>query len=208
MQAVDFVQGDEIDIAFDGIHGKEMPRDVEHRPAPFKARAVGDSHARHVNRTVLVGADRVVLDERGQQLPEGLDTVEETRRSRGGDRHTCRFDDQLIRLRCLSTVPARSGPAPQANASRIRLTGLDARRLRTGGNADDIGEIPRDTLCLGVSGGNVDRALRPEDERVSSAPFNCARQRNDIYSGRLGADDDGRGDGERRREHQEQGEGG
>ena len=98
MQAVHFVQRDEIDVAFHLFDREEVARDVEHGAAPDEAGAVDDPSARYTERTRLVEPRRRVLDERRQQLPERLHAVEHAGGGPAFDGGPCRHHRDLVRL--------------------------------------------------------------------------------------------------------------
>ena len=77
MKAVHFVIRDQVDTAFYIGDAEEVPGHIQHETAPHKTGIVPDRPAGQRPRTRLDGG---TLYCRGQQLPDGLDSPEQTSR--------------------------------------------------------------------------------------------------------------------------------
>ncbi len=95
VEPVELVEAHEVDQPLDVVHAEEVPRHVEHRPAPGEARPVVDRAARESPRP---GSTGVCFDRRRQELTKGLCAPEEPGRATGGDRCRSAVDDEPVPL--------------------------------------------------------------------------------------------------------------
>lgn len=129
VQPVQLMERHQVDQALDVVDAEEMARDVEHHAAPAEAGRVVDldgGHAQHAT------AGRFVLDRRGQQLPQRLHAVEESRGMFRGD------DDARLSGRETIALSSRAGAGAQIendrpvarHAGRVELDILRRRGCR------------------------------------------------------------------------------
>ena len=95
MQGVELVEGHHVEDLLHLRGVEEVSRDVEHQPAVGEARGVVDLHA---GDDPLCGALTSAYG-RGQQLPQGLDGVEEPGQRRGADGDAAARDVEQVAFR-------------------------------------------------------------------------------------------------------------
>jgi hypothetical protein len=116
VQHVHLVHGEQVDVALDLPEAEEVPRHVEHGPAPGEPGLVGDVDAGDGPRPVLDGAR---LHARRQQLPQGLHGVEEPGRGAAGQDHLTGRDVEPVPLSTESwAAPPGTAPARAAASAR------------------------------------------------------------------------------------------
>src|SRR5699024_5586650 len=96
VEHIEFVQGQEIDEAQDLAFGLEVSGDVEHGTTPAKTWGVGDGEGGQHPRGVAEG--RLAVGIGGQELAQGLGTVEHPRRVVADDERALVVDDQPVTL--------------------------------------------------------------------------------------------------------------
>jgi hypothetical protein len=94
VEDVQFVERHQVQVALDGVHVQEVPRDVGHQAAPAEARRVVDRHGGQRPPDALDLRRRE--DIRWQELADGLDAVEGARRAHGEDRDPFGRDAQVV----------------------------------------------------------------------------------------------------------------
>src|SRR5699024_12872687 len=96
VEHIEFVQGEEVDEAQDLAFGLEVSGDVEHGTTPAKTWGVGDGEGGQHPRGVAEG--RLAVGIGGQELAQGLGTVEHPRRVVADDERARVVDDQPVAL--------------------------------------------------------------------------------------------------------------
>jgi len=132
MEGVQLVRGQDVDPAQDELLGEEVAGAVEKGPPPGESRLVLDADARDRPRRRRPGR---AFDRWGQELAEGLDTVEDSRRHGAADENPVGGDVEKV---AFVPQPGREILEPEDD--------------RAGRHGDLPGELGRNIDADGISG--------------------------------------------------------
>ena len=120
MQPVQLVEREQVDQSLDLRDAEEVPRDVEHHPAPREPRPVVD---RDDGDRATARAAAVRVDRRREQLPERLGAAVEARGRAGSEQDATGLDRQPVAL-----VAERAVGGPQGERDvPVRRRAADGR---------------------------------------------------------------------------------
>jgi len=125
LQAVEFVLGHHVDKPQHVVLGQEVPRRVDQQPAPREPRPVGDAKARKAAGLALDWL-RGGKELGREQLAQGLDGVEQSRRFGRPEFDPLRADLQLVAFRAKLAVQG----VVQLQRDARRLGGAGFRQLQ------------------------------------------------------------------------------
>ena len=162
VQPVQLVEREQVDQSLDLGDAEEVPRDVEHHPAPREARPVVDREHRNVPRPAPPPAR---VDRGREQLPERLGAAEEPGRRAGNEHDATRLDRQPVALVAERAV---GGPQDEPHVPVCRRTAHGRHRQpEARRRAQRLGEESSDGAGGGVAATEDDPRVPRQLERAS-----------------------------------------
>ena len=180
VQRVQFVQRHRVDVALHVIDGEEMACHVEHRATPRITRAIDDLDAG--NDQTSPGR-RAVLHVNREQLSQRLHSAEQSRGSRGTERHPVTPGAE-----CVAFSAQCVGGNDEADAPRCTLiAGGEALHSRRSGGCQHLGQLVSHPFDVGRGvGGDDDRRAIAYDEGIAARLASAQWRGNERHHAREG----------------------